>query len=166
MTTTYPKQYVLDRIAARRASLEAAQREAEAEAIGIAEEISAALTNWEDEVDTLLHQARSINVLNVDDAKRKLSIAKRASEMRVPGEGPLGRRGEQETPEQALSRRAYDARLAEPAVQRRAAELDAIDHVTAYLQGTPVDEFTLTQLKTLGLLDFVKFDLARAKGEN
>lgn len=166
MANTYPKQYILHRIGARKVSLEAAQREAEGEAIEVAELINDQLDNWMDTVNDLLYQARSVRVLNVEDARRKVALAKQAIETRIPGEGSVGFYPENDTPEGALTRRARAVHLAEAGVQRRAAELDAIEHVTAYLQGTPVEEFTLSQLRTLGLLDFVKFNLARAKGEN
>lgn len=161
MTTTYPKQYVLDRIAARKASLESAQREEEGEAIALAEELDKARDVWAEKFRADLDQARTLLILNEADAKKAQEMAKNAGGP-LPGHHPIGFTGENDTPEQALTRRKRNhERVSQHA--RRAAELDAIDHVTAYLQGTPVDEFTLTQLKTLGLLDFVKFDLARAK---
>lgn len=162
MSTTYPKSYVVERVEARAASIQAKLRANEARDIELSEDIDNALQGWTKQFDADLFAARSVVVINLEDARRAQELAKQAGG-RLPGEEPVSVWEENPNREQQLTRRKRQAVDRERETRALQAELDAIDHVKAYLQGTPVDEFTLTQLKTLGLLEFVKFDLTRAK---
>lgn len=160
--SNYPKSYVLERIEARRSSLAARQREIESEAIGFAEEMEGALEIWTNNFHSDLHRALEVNIFNAEDAQRAEDLATGAGGP-LPGFAPTPYAHDNLTREQRLTLSKREADRRDQEYDRNAKELDAIDHVKAYLEGTPVDEFSLTQLRTLNLLDFVKFNLTRAK---
>jgi hypothetical protein len=159
--TAYPKTYVLDRIGARRVSLQAKQTSEEA-AIAAAEktitdEYAEKLPELTGRIKELLAFATK-SKLTGDMAKDQQIIARIRDEAGKIGSTPYRlRHDERPADTAARDRVAARSRLAD--ITR---ELDALEHTEAYLRGTPVDEFSLTSLKRLGLIEAIKFNLDEA----
>ncbi|WIA96450.1 hypothetical protein [Curtobacterium sp. MCBA15_004] len=158
MTSNYPKSYVLDRIGARRVSLQAKQK-IETATIAAAEKVIT-----DDYAETLPELTNRIKDLLAFANKSKLTgempkdqqvIARIREEAQKIGNPPYRMRHNERPADVAQrDRTAAKSRLAD--ITR---ELDALEHTEAYLRGTPVDEFSLTSLKRLGLLEAIKFNL-------
>lgn len=149
-TTNYPKSYILERIAARRASIESKRTTDTAivarEQGGVREKQQAYLeeiqAKAQERIDAVLHTELG------DDVDRNYRVLSNIGNIYLSTRGipSLGQQGTQAS-----------ARL-----QQYARELDALDHTEAYLKGTPVEEFSLTSLKRLGLMEAIKFNLDEA----
>ncbi|WP_284761542.1 hypothetical protein [Curtobacterium sp. MEB011] len=158
MTSNYPKSYVLERIGARRVSLQAKQR-AETATIAAAEKVitdeyAETLPELTNRIKELLAFANK-SKLTGEMSKDQQVIARIRDESLKIGNPPYRMRHNERPGDMAARDRvAALSRLKD--INR---ELDALEHTEAYLRGTPVDEFSLTSLKRLGLIEAIKFNL-------
>lgn len=158
MTSNYPKTYVLERIGARRVSLQAKQK-TENETIAAAENTitdyyAEELPELTNRVKELLHFATK-SKLTGEMAKDQQVIARIRDEAQKIGNPPYRMRHNERPSDTA----ARDRVAALNRLKDITHELDALEHTEAYLRGTPVDEFSLTSLKRLGLIEAIKFNL-------
>lgn len=149
-TTNYPKSYILERIAARRASIESKHT---TDTAIVAREQAGVLEKQQTYLDEIKAKARDAiqTILDLevgDDVQRNYRALNSVSSIYFSNRG---------VPTLSQAGAQASARL-----DKYAHELDALDHTEAYLKGTPVEEFSLTSLQRLGLMEAIKFNLDEA----
>lgn len=160
-TTLYPKSYIMERMAARRVSIES-RRDADTKIVADykSTQVHRQKVWFETSISKItaaLDEYGQVVLGDNYDTNKKI-IGSLNSDIQAAGDNfprtyqPYGYQNGSPSADQIAS--AAEERLREYAV-----ELDALDHTEAYLRDTPVDEFSLTSLKRLGLLEAVRFTL-------
>lgn len=146
-TTNYPKSYILERIAARRVSIES-KRTADTNLVAVNRDtVIEQQQVFLDELKAKVEE-KTQSILNAklsDDPDRNLNLLNSMSSIYLTTRGVP--RWDNKITAANTRLRQYDH------------ELDALDHTEAYLKGTPVEEFSLTSLQRLGLMEAIKFNL-------
>jgi hypothetical protein len=165
MSTSFPKSYILERIDARLASQRSRIPDLEKVVQDEADRARSVEAAWVGGLPmTLRAAATAIGRLKLDtpEAIRKATEQTvdilRQLELTDPGRRsiPFSDKGEKRREQ---LRKVENAKTALHIIRD---EETSLEHARAYLVDTPVDEFSWTALKALGLLDAVKFDLGEA----
>jgi hypothetical protein len=159
-TTNFTKDYILKRIDIRIVVLKRVLATAQADAEWVEEERIKPLQNW---ARAILESRQSVDEVlweiaegeNRDRAHLR-ELYRRALGLAPSGNPGLGWDWERRQPQ--VDKIASAKRI--PALEE---ELDRLEHARIYLEGTPVDSFSLTGLKQLGLLEAIKFDIRTEK---
>lgn len=171
-TNAFPKSYIIERIAARKASLQSkvdagTKAAADWEIIArpkLLESLQAAAESAKKTADLAAKRAKEAKTADWDAEQIRIFIGQSEERRSTRDTFPTIQGGS------TWGFREYETKLAEHrklfeagnAAQR---ELDKLEHAEAYFVETPVDEFTITGLKQLGLLDAVKFDLGAGQAK-
>lgn len=142
--TTFNKQYVKDRIAARRASLESKIRSANGQEAQFWQAEKQAAEAWLVDVRNKMAAVEAWaanNEFKDSDTIRQLEVLVE----QIPRRGRVDYN----------IRNAHEDLTRE--VRRAKSELTQLDHASAYFDESPVEEYSITALQKLGLLDVVKF---------
>lgn len=171
-TTTYPKKYILERIAARKGSLERKLKEAGAFFDELERGSEEAIDNNASEILERIYHVEKLakkvrNVVGSSDRKELMRLYRdMMSSANTLASSKGGDEFELVFERDQIARgigyndpRREKAFEAKKTLERVPGEIAGIEHVEAYLTETPVDEFTLTALKQLGLLEVIRFDL-------
>lgn len=163
MSNAFPKSYIIERIAARKASLQS-KVDAGAKAASDWDEfareklilqLDQMVEKAAKTLDKAKESAKASRDLHSDDLYHAVQQAGTTPSISpfpsVNMGGVYGYR-DYEQKYNAMRKLRDEGNAAER-------ELDKLEHAEAYFVETPVDEFTITGLKQLGLLDAVKFDL-------
>jgi len=166
-SNTFTKTYILERIEARKASL---KRQIDASS-KILDEFNEGqktkIGEWLTETDAWIVQVK--DEMKKADRAFVLSSTPLEAAKATTALAKLIINGRYNTPPQVAVRREgqyFNNSPIDAAAKTLAAaekELDALEHTHIYLTATPVEEFSLTGIKQLGLLDAIKFNLADAK---
>jgi len=160
MSDKFPKQYVLDRVAARRGSLTI--------------KIDAGTTEINELKDSQLGKLGEVmekNEVLIEGlqlrlvAARKAYAAAKTYDEKARALSPIcGYVSLEQLPYLSSSNRASRTPLGEmeAKVQEHRKERTNLEHARLHLENMPVDEFSLASLKSLGLLNVLRFDLDEA----
>lgn len=164
MTDKFPKQYVLDRIDARKGRLAIEKSQVLSEQTDLQDRLRDALDTLVEEnvkrieayVDTA-HAAQKTYEAETDfNAKMK------AAETLSRNVSSLRSTYNVKNLAQSKSGNLTDLATRLKQIEN---EVESLDHTRIYLEGMPVDEFSLASLRSLGLLPILKFSLADVKGQ-
>ena len=175
--TLFPKSYVVERIEARIASIKARRGEAARRSKALNRQATKAIQayakaykQWVSQSAAAAHEF-AVDAASPDGAVQALRDFRRAVP-KTPEPPSLALFKESGEPIDRRGARWWNASEEHSAVaelweqeQKEVREQGSLEHALAYLQGTPVDAFSLTSLKQLGLLDAVKFDLGAVEAE-
>ena len=166
-SNTFTKTYILERIEARKASLKR-QIDASSKILNeFNEGQKTKIGEWLTETDAWIVQVK--DAMKAADRAFTLSSTPLEAAKSTTALAKLIMGGRYNTPPQIAQQRGNPyfgngpIDTATKTLEAAEKELDALEHTHIYLTATPVEEFSLTGIKQLGLLDAIKFNLADAK---
>lgn len=176
--TTYPKSYILERIDARLNTIKRLHAEHTALIEKYRVEHHKALNEYCDEMQVWTNRLANVtlpdlvkkahqraatkNSLSLEEMEALAGWFEKATEDVPKRPNDFRRTGayhyRASDKEKAIYRANSDRKLLDK-------EEDDLQHARAHLVGTPVEEFSLTGLRQLGLLEVIKFNLGKETGK-